>query len=249
MLYAAFQCPQRDIFRVTSWYNCGGNVAEIMTRCKQIADAVRFDTYITDIWLPLIAETMKRKVRDIMFVSLCCLFIMHTFSFWMIVYIYWYLCVWCFPKCWSNATSLYTVENRKTKSGNLGGWVSTEFCSSYASACRRQRHYHLSVRPETFRGIFLRTHGRWPQIWYADISWLPSEVVRCWWRSVDFPQLAPRELNHYNHSHGMMTQAWNPDCGLESKEGNQCWVRADTYFRCFASTSVCCFEFFTRVFS
>ena len=74
----------------------------------------------------------------------------------------------------------------KTKSGNLGGWVSTEFCSSYASACRRQRHYHLSVRPETFRGIFLRTHGRWPQIWYADISWLPSEVVRFWWRSVDF---------------------------------------------------------------
>ena len=62
--------------------------------------------------------------------------------------------------------------------------------------------YGMSVRPSVRRGFraFVGEHMEgWPEILHADVYWPPSELIRLWSQSVDFPPF-DATLTYWNGS-------------------------------------------------
>ena len=52
---------------------------------------------------------------------------------------------------------------------------------------------------------FYCSHFEWPQIWHADVSWLPLELIRFWSSSVDFPHFVDI-ITQWNGSNLWLTE-------------------------------------------
>ena len=98
--------------------------------------------------------------------------------------------------------------------------------------------HHLNLVKHVKFGIFghfpENAWREWPRILHADLFWPPSELIRFWSCSVDFP--------HYGAPLGLWISVTDHIWGLRAFSGEHLGVNveggAEAYFRCFVSRSV-----------